>query len=194
MKFLFSCLRSAILSLFGLMFLLIGVFVFHDAVTLLQARNWPVVAAHLDRCTAQLRYSKNDASWQVTADFSYGVGLAQHFEDIWSPDDSPTYTRSQVDLMSASEASALIKRFCDRQVAATLRVSPSDATRARRSEAVDNGDWKGDLGGGVVCVLMGVGLGALAWSLLRGKPKVATTTRGNTRVREPAPRTRASRK
>jgi hypothetical protein len=74
MKFLFSCLRSAILSLFGLMFLLIGVFVFHDAVTLLQARNWPVVAAHLDRCTAQLRYSKNDASWQVTADTSKTSG------------------------------------------------------------------------------------------------------------------------
>lgn len=188
MKLIFSCLRSAILALVGLMFLFIGLLCIVDAVTLLQARSWPVVAAHLDECTARLRYGKSDASWQLTAEFSYGPGLARHFEDVWTPDDSPSYIKSQASLISAGEASVITRRFCDRQAVATLRVSTTDPARARRSEAVDTGDWKEDLGGGVVCVLMGAAMCAIGWALFPRQPKPGKTMRAGTRLREPAPR------
>jgi len=188
MKFIFSCLRSAILGLVGLMFLFIGLLCIVDAITLLQARSWPVVAAHLDGCAAQLRYGKSDASWELTAEFSYGPRLARHFNDVWTPDDSPTYTKSQAALISAGEVSAITKRFCDRQAAATLRVSTTDPVRARRSEAVDAGDWKADLGGGLVCVLMGGAMCAIGWALFRRRSRPGKTTRASARLREPAPR------
>ena len=188
MKFFFSCLRSAILGLVGLIFLFIGLLCIGDAITLLQARSWPVVAAHLDECTAQLRYGKSDASWQLTAEFSYGPRLAQHFEDVWTPDDSPTYTKSQAPLISAGEASAITKRFCDRQGAATLRVSTTDPSRARRSEAVDAGDWKGDLGGGLISMLMGGAMCAIGWTLFPRQPKLGKTMRARARLRGAAPR------
>ncbi|SDF86664.1 hypothetical protein [Paraburkholderia phenazinium] len=184
MKFVFACLRSAILFLFGLMFVATGCSGFIDAAMLLQARNWPVVAAHLDQCDAHMRYDKSGARWELTAAFSYGPGFTQHYEDTWTPADAPTYTRSAADSLGASEASGIMRRLCDAQAIATLRVSAAHPSLARRSEAVDAGDWKRDLGFGLFAVLGGLLLCAVGWSLFPRQPQPGKSMLGRTRIRE----------
>ncbi|MFM0735268.1 DUF3592 domain-containing protein [Paraburkholderia sediminicola] len=156
MKTFFSCIRSIVLILFGLMALVAAVKGLCDAAMLWRARNWPVVVARVDQCSMYRHYGKHDSWWEVSATLSYGSGFNRHYQETWTPPDSPRYSRGPDPVVSERDEEALTKRFCDRAAAGGLRVSADHPSFAWRSEAVETGEWKTDLGMG-----LGIGLAAV---------------------------------
>lgn len=169
MRYGFSLLHSIILVLFGLMIFACAGFAVFDAAVLLQARSWPTVAARVDYCSMVRRYSKQDSWWEVSATFSYGSGFARHHDETWKPTDSPTYGRSPEPVVSDSEQNALNKRFCDQAQASGLRVSSAHPFLARRSGAVETGEWKANLWLGLFFLVAGTLLSAVGVGLFPGK-------------------------
>ncbi|MFM0610086.1 DUF3592 domain-containing protein [Paraburkholderia sediminicola] len=166
MKTFFSCIRSIVLILFGLMALIAAIKGLGDAATLWQARNWPVVAARVDQCSMYRHYGKHDSWWEVSATFSYGSGFDRHYQESWTPPDSPRYSRGPDPVVSEHDEEALTKRFCDRAAAGGLRMSADHPSFAWRSEAVETGEWKTDLGMGLgigLAALFLIAIGALLW-------------------------------
>jgi len=165
----FSGIRSIALIVFGVAFLVCAGMALYDAATLWQARGWPSVEARVDQCTMNMHYSKQDSWWDVSATFSYGDGFARHYQETWTPPDTPRYSRHPDPVISESEQSALAKRFCDKAAAEGLRVSPDHPWMAWRSEAVATGEWKTNVVMISVCGLGAVILIALGVSLWPGR-------------------------
>lgn len=165
----FSGIRSIVLIVFGIVFLVCAAVALYDAATLWQARGWPSVEARVDQCTMNMHYSKQDSWWDVSATFSYGDGFARHYQETWTPPDTPRYSRHPDPVISESEQGALAKRFCDKAAAEGLRVSPDHPWMAWRSEAVATGEWKTNVVMISVCGLGAVILIALGVSLWPGR-------------------------
>jgi len=181
----FSGIRSIVLMLFGLTFLVCAGMALYDAATLWQARDWPSVVARVDQCSMNMRYSKQSSWWDVSATFSYGDDFARHHQETWTPPDTPRYSRHPDPVVSDSEQSAIAKRFCDRAAAEGLRVSPSLPWMAWRSEAVANEEWKANFLMIGVCGLGAVILMALGISLWPGR-KAAVKSVGRKKRIQPA--------
>jgi len=158
--------------MFGLLVLACAGFALFDAAVLLQARNWPMVAAHVDNCSIVRRYSKRDSWWEVSATFSYGGEFVRHYDATWKPTDSPTYDRSPEPVVSDGEKNALTKRFCDQAHASGLRVSSAHPFLARRSSAVEAGEWKGSLWLGLLFLAAGTLLSAVGISLFPSRTTI----------------------
>ncbi len=165
----FSGIRSIVLIVFGVAFLVCAAMAIYDAATLWQARDWPSVAARVDQCSMTMRYSKQDSWWEVSVTFSYGNDFARHYQETWTPPDTPRYSRHPDPVISDSDQNALAKRFCDKAAAEGLRVSPDHPGMAWRSEAVARGEWKANFVMIVVCGLGAVILIALGVSLWPGR-------------------------
>lgn len=169
MKIFFPTIRSILLILVGLVVLIAAIKGLCDAATLWQARNWPAVAARVDQCSLARRYGKRDSWWEVTAAFSYGSGFEQHYQETWTPPDSPRYNRGPDPVVNPAEEEALARKFCARAAAGGLRVSADHPSLAWRSEAVETGEWKMDLGMGLGFSLAGLLLIAVGVALWPGR-------------------------
>lgn len=166
----------------GLMFLAGGLFALCDAATLIQARNWPLIMAHVDSCSITRRYGKTSSWWEVTAKFSYNAGFFGEYEETWTPPDSPRYPRSRIDpAISASDINALTTRYCNRAATQGIRVSTLFPNIAWRNEAIAQHEWKTNLWTGLGMSIVGALSFAGGLSILRGtSPNVK---RAGTRAR-----------
>ncbi|WP_321801750.1 DUF3592 domain-containing protein [Burkholderia sp. BCC1988] len=166
MKFALRCLRSAILLVFGAVFVLVGASGVINSAILVRAGAWPHVPAFVERCELSLRYGKSDVTWEARAVFRYGAGQTQHYDTTWQPAGSPVYSRSAASNIDREQFAAFTKTYCSEAANDGLRVSPMFPGIARRNEAVVGGEWVREIGFGLFALVGGLMLCAVSISLL----------------------------
>ncbi|HDR8856773.1 hypothetical protein WT21_18655 [Burkholderia territorii] len=160
------CLRSAILLVFGAVFVLMGMAGTIDSAILVRASAWPHVPAFVEQCELSLRYGKSDATWEARAVFRYGAGQTQHYETTWQPAGSPAYSRSAASNIGREQFAAFTKTYCTDAANDGLRVSPMFPGIARRNEAVVGREWVREIGFGLFALVGGLMLCAMSISML----------------------------
>lgn len=166
MKFALRCLRSAILLVVGVVFVLMGVAGAINSAILVRAGAWPHVPAFVEQCELSLRYGKSDATWEARAVFRYGAGPTQHYETTWQPAGSPVYSRSAASNIGREQFAAFTKTYCSDAANDGLRVSPMFPGIARRNEAVVGREWVREIGFGLFALVGGLMLCAMSISML----------------------------
>ncbi|WP_206951798.1 hypothetical protein [Trinickia acidisoli] len=106
-----------------------------NAVGAMQARHWPVKEARLDRCDLSIDVGRHRKYWQISAAWSYGEGLREHYAETWPVDGTPP--REPVD---AIQVAAVTAQYCHAPGIKLLRISPSRPELAQRNAAVANAD------------------------------------------------------
>ncbi|PTB21811.1 hypothetical protein C9I57_03975 [Trinickia symbiotica] len=139
---------------------------FFNGALLLQARNWPITEARLERCDPSLSQRKNgEYYWRLYATWKYGDGMKRGYSDLWSPNDAPTYPASSDSaVVDAHDRSAIIARYCSSLALTQLRASPTHPSWAVRNDAVERGEWKRELSMGIAAIFLGLFL--MSFSLL----------------------------
>lgn len=166
MKFALRCLRSAILLVFGAVFVLVGASGVINSAILVRAGAWPHVSALVEQCELSLRYGKSDVTWEARAVFRYGAGQTQHYDTTWQPAGSPVYSRSAASNIGREQFAAFTTTYCSEAANDGLRVSPMFPGIARRNEAVVGGEWVREIGFGLFALVGGLMLCAVSISLL----------------------------
>ncbi|MGV2293336.1 hypothetical protein AAHK20_31830 [Trinickia sp. YCB016] len=152
----------------GLLFFGGGCSALFDAALLLKARNWPVTESLLEHCDPTLSKQKGQGYyWRLYATWRYGEGMEREFSDVWTPDDAPTYpSSSDPDVVNAHDRSAIIVRYCSSPALTQLRMSPTHPSWAVRNDAVERGEWTGELLAAIVAIFGGLFLMSFSFLVL----------------------------
>jgi hypothetical protein len=163
---------APVLFVIGIGGLIAGIVGVSYSSEVLLAHNWPVNTAHLDSCEAVLTSGRHSDYWQFSARWSYGPGLARHFEDVWTPDDAPRYAPLYPpETVDPAQTARIRTRYCNAPETTQLRISPTHPDQAVMNTDVTDGSWISSMVGSLIAVLGGLTLIGGAVTLWRKRLK-----------------------